>query len=117
MRTEIALRTVLAFLTGGTSLFSPRAVGGPVSANRPYLVGERGPELFIPNQSGDIIPNNEIGSNDGIGQGQADNINVTFNINTIDASDFDSLLQERQDLIIGLINRGLAERGRRSLLA
>ena len=117
LRTEIALRTVLAFLTGGTSLFSPRAVGGPVSANRPYLVGERGPELFIPNQSGDIIPNNEIGSNDGIGQGQADNINVTFNINTIDASDFDSLLQERQDLIIGLINRGLAERGRRSLLA
>ncbi len=117
LRTEIALRTVLAFLTGGTSLFSPRAVGGPVTANRPYLVGERGPELFIPNQSGDIIPNNDIGSNDGIGQGQADNINVTFNINTIDASDFDSLLQERQDLIIGLINRGLAERGRRSLLA
>lgn len=26
----------------------PRAEGGPVSAGRPYLVGERGPELFVP---------------------------------------------------------------------
>ena len=115
LKTEIALRTVLAFLTGGTSLASPRAVGGPVTANQPFLVGERGPELFIPNQSGDIIPNNQIGFNDGIAQGTGGTTNVTFNINTIDASDFDSLLQDRQDLIIGLINRGLAERGRRSL--
>ena len=46
-----------------------------------------------------------------------DNINVTFNIQTIDATDFDTLLTTRQDLIIGLINRGLAERGKRSILA
>ncbi len=117
LKTEIALRTVLAFLTGGASLFSPRALGGPVTANQPFLVGERGPELFVPNSSGNIVPNNEIGFNDGIAQGSGGTTNVTFNINTIDASDFDSLLQDRQDLIIGLINRGLAERGRRSLTA
>ena len=116
LRTEIALRTVLAFLTGGTSMFGFRASGGPVTQGGSYIVGERGPELFIPNSSGTIIPNNEVGTNDGAGLGSVgDNIAVTFNINTIDASDFDSLLTDRQDLIIGLINRGLAERGRRSL--
>jgi phage-related minor tail protein len=34
-----------------------RAEGGPVAANRPYIVGERGPELFVPNSSGSIVPN------------------------------------------------------------
>ncbi len=35
---------------------SMRAEGGPVSAGQPYIVGERRPELFIPNQSGTILP-------------------------------------------------------------
>lgn len=34
-----------------------RAEGGPVAAGSAYLVGERGPELFMPRQSGTIIPN------------------------------------------------------------
>jgi hypothetical protein len=34
-----------------------KAAGGPVSAGIPYLVGEMGPELFIPSMSGQIIPN------------------------------------------------------------
>jgi TP901 family phage tail tape measure protein len=34
-----------------------RAAGGPVSANTPYVVGEKGPELFVPRNSGGIIPN------------------------------------------------------------
>lgn len=37
-----------------------RAAGGPVSANRPYVVGEAGPELFVPQRSGSIIPNNQL---------------------------------------------------------
>jgi tape measure domain-containing protein len=46
-------------LLGG--LFKPRALGGPVSANTPYMVGERGPELFMPSRGGSIIPNNALG--------------------------------------------------------
>ena len=38
-----------------------RAIGGPVSAGSPYLVGERGPELFMPSRGGSIIPNNALG--------------------------------------------------------
>lgn len=48
-----------------TSLLTPiagaRALGGPVSSGRPYLVGEKGPELFTPRSSGRITPNNELG--------------------------------------------------------
>jgi hypothetical protein len=46
--------------TGTTSLASaiwaPRAYGGPVSAGKPYVVGEKGPELFVPGNSGEIVP-------------------------------------------------------------
>ena len=38
----------------------PRAEGGDVKPNKPYKVGERGVELFVPDQSGTIIPNDEL---------------------------------------------------------
>lgn len=34
-----------------------KAEGGPVGSGRPYIVGEQGPELFIPRSSGQILPN------------------------------------------------------------
>jgi phage-related minor tail protein len=37
-----------------------RAVGGPVSAGTPYMVGERGPELIVPRSAGTVIPNNAL---------------------------------------------------------
>jgi hypothetical protein len=43
------------------TLFGTRAMGGPVSAGQPYLVGERGPELFVPSQSGGIMANSKMG--------------------------------------------------------
>ena len=41
---------------------APKALGGAVGAGRPYMVGERGPELFIPGAQGNIVPNNAMGS-------------------------------------------------------
>ena len=38
------------------------AAGGPVRAGQPYLVGERGPELFLPTASGRIVPNHQLGA-------------------------------------------------------
>jgi hypothetical protein len=49
---------LLSILTGR---FGKRANGGPVSAGSPYLVGERGPELFMPRSSGSIYPNDAMG--------------------------------------------------------
>lgn len=48
-----------AMPSGGAPLppMEPRALGGAVARNKPYLVGEQGPEVLIPKQSGTIVPN------------------------------------------------------------
>ena len=48
-----------------------RAGGGPVAGGTPYLVGEMGPELFVPSSGGTIIPNNRVGGGS----------NITINVN------------------------------------
>ena len=55
---------VNAFLGGlfPNSKFFQRANGGPVSAGKSYMVGERGPEMFVPNTGGRIVPNSDMGS-------------------------------------------------------
>ncbi len=45
----------------GTALM-PKATGGSVSAGGAYMVGERGPEMFVPGASGTIVPNNQLGA-------------------------------------------------------
>ena len=56
------------FFSAPTDFFKPptliagKALGGPVGAGRPYMVGERGPELFVPGAQGNIVPNNAMGS-------------------------------------------------------
>ena len=45
----------------GTAVTPPgRAAGGPVSRRNPYIVGERGPELMVPEQAGKIINNDKL---------------------------------------------------------
>jgi hypothetical protein len=57
------------------ALFSgARASGGPVSAGSAYLVGENGPEPFIPNTSGTILPNSSLKN---LASNQSFNISVT----------------------------------------
>jgi len=43
----------------GLGFIRTRALGGPVGGNNPYLVGERGPELFVPSTAGRIMTNTE----------------------------------------------------------
>lgn len=61
---------------------SGRASGGPVSANSMYVVGEEGPELFVPNQSGTIIPNGGGAGSGGVG-GAASSIVVNLSMNSV----------------------------------
>lgn len=49
-------------LSGLNPFGGGRADGGPVTSGTPYIVGERGPELFVPNSSGAIIPNEAMGA-------------------------------------------------------
>jgi hypothetical protein len=41
--------------------YTNKALGGPVSSGSPYLVGEAGPEMFLPDQNGTILPNGMMG--------------------------------------------------------
>lgn len=49
-------------LSGAFSSIFGRASGGPVLANKPYIVGEKRPELFVPSTAGRIVPDlNDLG--------------------------------------------------------
>ena len=73
-----------------------KAAGGPVTGGTTYLVGEKGPELFTPGSSGNIIPNNRLGSGGGT-------INITVN-GALDAEG-----TARQ--IVDVLNRATARGG------
>ena len=62
----------------GAAFGSQKAIGGPVQAGKTHLVGERGPELFIPSASGSIVPNNAMGGGGGVTVVQ--NINVSTGV-------------------------------------
>jgi len=106
----------LTLTSGGGSIFSAigsffsgaKASGGAVSKGNPVLVGEQGPELFVPNQTGQITQNAR-GTNSGA-------TTVNFNINTVDASGFEELLVRSRGTITQLINNAVNERGSKNLI-
>ena len=83
-----------------------RAMGGNVGTGGAYLVGERGPELFVPNSAGTIVSNESMG-------GRMGETTVNFNINAVDAAGFDELLLSRKNLIVGTIQQAFRQQGRR----
>ena len=85
------------------------AKGGAVSKGQPYVVGENGPEMFVPNSTGQITQ-----SARGTGNGGATTVN--FNINTVDASGFEELLVRSRGTITQLINNAVNERGSKNLI-
>ena len=91
-----------------------RQLGGSVSGGSPVIVGEAGPEIFVPSGSGQIIPNNKIGGQEVSGGDDfmQPPVTVNFNIDTTDASGFDDLLLDRRSTIVGIINEAMNVRGR-----
>jgi hypothetical protein len=87
--------------------YSGRAMGGPVAGGMPYIVGEEGPELFRPNTSGSIVPNDELGTGGGV--------NVNFTINAVDAVGIDELLVQRRGVITQIIRDAMVENGQRGI--
>jgi lambda family phage tail tape measure protein len=77
------------------------AAGGSLMADRPRMVGEAGPELFIPASNGTLISNNQLG-----GGGTT---NINYNIQAVDASSFRTLVARDPQFIYAV-----TEQGRRS---
>lgn len=73
--------------TPAFSGYKNRAAGG-------FVVGEQGPEVFMPEVAGDIIP---------AGQSMGSNTNVNFSINAVDADGVEDLLVRQRGNIIGMM--------------
>jgi len=79
-RIRVEVEYVAVNVVAGASL-QPRAEGGPVGPGTAYLVGEQGPEVFVPKQPGVIVPNDAIQSSGSpIGGGTSIQINVTAGV-------------------------------------
>jgi hypothetical protein len=86
-------RAIGGAIGGALGFGGGRAMGGPVSARTAYVVGERGPELFVPGSSGSIIPN---------GMGGGTTINLTVN----GAIDSESTARQIVDVLTKSYSRG-----------
>lgn len=99
---------ILVGLLGGL-LGGGKAAGGPVSSGRGYLVGERGPELFIPRSSGTIIPNG--GGSGGIVINSPITVNSTGN-KTSDDSDMNKVGEAYRKMLRNAVKEVLVDEQR-----
>lgn len=89
-----------------------RADGGPVRAGEAYVVGERGPELYVANSSGTIVPNNKLKTTGASARGQdgsAQSITNHFYVTSPNPSSF----AQSEQQITAMLNRAV-RRGARS---
>ena len=119
MRAFAAFKPPMSYLAAGSALtfglaqvsqirsqkFTARRQGGAVSENKPYMVGEAGPEVMIPGSSGFISPN--LGGK---------SVNVTFNINAVDTAGFQQLLANERGMIVGMINSAVNQQGKSDII-
>ena len=94
-----------------------RAMGGPVSSQQPYMVGERGPELFVPSNNGGVMSNNDLRSAMGSRPGGSGIpvLNMSFQSTTINGVEYVSrdqleaaMAQTRRDASNDGAKRGMS---------
>lgn len=84
------------FFGGADFPIGKRATGGSVSGNKPYMVGEKGPELFIPGGNGTVIPNRNLGGED---KPAVTNVQ-TINVSAIDGQSVAKFFFENKQLVM-----------------
>lgn len=107
---------------GGSSFFTNllkgltgKAAGGPVSGGHPYMVGERGAELFVPNKSGMIIPNKALAKGSG-GTMFAPVTNIDARGSSMDEMTFRQILAANNRALLKQVDRGMPARQQRMAL-
>ena len=104
----VAVGGALAFGAGIVNKMRGFEKGGRPPVGRASIVGEKGAELFVPDQAGTIVPNDKLG--------MGKNVTVNFNINTVDARGFNELLVNSRGTIVNLINSAMNEKGRMAVI-
>lgn len=97
---------LLGGVIGGIGKILGFADGGRPPIGRPSIVGERGAELFVPDSAGTVVPNEALGGT----------TNINFNITTVDAQGFGTLLDSKRGQIINMVNTALNSKGRSALV-
>lgn len=93
---------ILGFLSGGKL-----AKGGTAAGGKSFLVGEKGPELFVPRSTGTVVPNNKLG-----GGGGTNNVVVNVDASGSDVQGDDAGGQELGALIAAAVQGELVKQQR-----
>jgi len=86
---DLGAQAKAAFDVGNAS-GQHRAMGGPVSSATPVMVGEKGPEMFVPHTAGQIIPTKDVG------RGSQTTISIVVNADIGQNMDIDKLVERLQ---------------------
>ena len=95
--------------TIASTKFQGRRLGGRMNQDQPYVVGEAGPELVVPDRASNVVPNGQLGN-------MGKQVNVNFHITTVDATGFSELLVNSRATIVNVINQALNEKGKEVLV-
>ena len=104
----VAVGGALAFGAGLINKIKGFEKGGRPPVGQPSIVGEKGAELFVPDQAGTVVPNDQLG--------MEKQVTVNFNINTVDARGFNELLVNSRGTIVNLINSAMNEKGKMAIV-
>jgi len=104
----VAAGASIAFGMGLVNKIRGFEKGGRPAVGQPAIVGEAGPELFIPDQAGTVVPNNQLG--------MGKPVTVNFNINTVDARGFNELLVNSRGVLVNIINSAVNEKGKMAVI-
>ena len=104
----VAVGGAIAFGTSLLNRIKSFEKGGRPPVGQPSIVGEKGAELFVPDQAGTIVPNDQLG--------MGKQVTVNFNINTVDARGFNELLVNSRGTIVNLINSAMNEKGKMAIV-
>ena len=104
----IAVGGAIAFGMGLVNKIKGFEKGGRPPVGQPSIVGEKGAELFVPDQAGTIVPNDKLG--------MGKQVTVNFNINTVDARGFNELLVNSRGTLVNIINSAMNEKGKMAIV-
>jgi len=96
---KVGLGSLLTGALGGLLGLPGRAVGGDVSPGRPFLVGERGPEVFVPTTAGRVET--------GVGAGRRD-VSVSINLTQPRGTNTPVALQRSSRQVASAVRRALS---------
>jgi len=99
----------LQVATIASQKYKGRRLGGRMNQGEPYMVGEAGAELVVPDRPSNVVPNNKLG-------GMSQPVTVNFNINTVDARGFNELLVNSRGVIVNMINQAVNEKGKMAII-